>query len=150
MSLQAAISRPVHSIVGSGPKTAELLRERCELLEEENRQLRSIIADLTGQNEAADARSVFGFTRAEASVFMVLARCGRASYRQLEDAVYSDRKLTEILGSEEAIRTHVKRMRRKIRPFGVEVRTVYQFGYSMDDDMRTRARALLASGKGQA
>lgn len=127
----------------SCPKAVIRLHERIEELEEETRQLRAVIASLTGQDEAADARSVFGFTAAEASIFMMLTHCGRASYRQLEDAVYSNCRLEHILDPEWAIRSHVKRMRRKIRAFGVEVGTVYQFGYSMSEEMRHRARALI-------
>ena len=141
MTIHQTSFRPV--IVGHGPKAVIRLHERIEELEEENRQLRDRMAQLTGQNDLASARSVFDFTESEGRIFVMLLHCGKAEYGALQDVVYSEAQLLEADMPREAIRTHIKRMRRKMRRYALDFKTIYSLGYEMSEDMRHRARALI-------
>lgn len=124
--------------------TSSATRARIETLEEENRQLKATIAGLTGRNEARKARKAFGLTEAEASIVMMLVTCGEAEYGQLQSSIYTDRHLVEILDPDWAIRSHMKRIRRKTRPYGVDFETVYGMGYRMTEASRAQARRAIA------
>ncbi|TPL40666.1 helix-turn-helix domain-containing protein [Mesorhizobium sp. B2-4-6] len=119
-------------------------RDRIETLQEENRQLKATIARLTGRNDAKMARKVFGLTEAEASIVMMLVSCGEAEYGQLQASIYTDRDLVELLDPDWAIRSHMKRIRRKTRPHGIDFQTVYGMGYRMSEACRAKARAAIA------
>ncbi|TGS80315.1 hypothetical protein EN818_30850, partial [Mesorhizobium sp. M3A.F.Ca.ET.175.01.1.1] len=109
-------------------------RERIEMLEEENRQLKDKIAKLTGRNDANVARKVFGLTEAEAAIVMMLVTCGEAEYGQLQASIYTDRHLVELLDPDWAIRSHMKRIRRKTRLHGVDFETVSGVAYRVSND----------------
>ncbi|ESY89044.1 hypothetical protein X739_00685 [Mesorhizobium sp. LNHC220B00] len=119
-------------------------RDRIEILEEENRQLKATIAKLTGRDDARLARKAFDLTEAEACIFMMLVTCGEAQYGQLQASIYTDRHLVALLDPDWAIRSHMKRIRRKTRPHGIDFGTVYGFGYAMSETCRTKARGILA------
>lgn len=119
------------------------LHDRIEILEEENRQLKERIAELTGRNYLAEARDLFGFTDAEGKIFMLLLRAGRATYWHLLEHAYPDDDLNSLSDPENAIRAHVKRMRRKIRPHKIDFKTIYGFGYQMEPPARSLAKRLL-------
>lgn len=129
--------------VGQVASPEAKLRDRIEILEEENQQLRDKIAHITGKNDAWAARRAFGLTEAESFIFMMLVRCGQAEYRQLQESIYSDGRLEEIMDTDNAIRAHLKRIRRKTRKFGIDFETVYSFGYRMTEKARATARAIL-------
>lgn len=119
-------------------------RERIEILEEENRQLKATIAKLTGLGIAESARLAFDLTEAESIIFALLVHCGVATYGQIQGAIYDIDKLDTINDVGEAIRSHVKRIRKKLRPLGLNFSTVYSFGFEMHADCRAKARAILA------
>lgn len=124
------------------------LRTKYEMLEEENRQLRDRIAKLTGQDQRAAVRHVFGFTETEAGIFVTLLTCGVCEYDTLKSAAYSDHALMTMENPEWALRAHMKRIRRQTRPFGIDFITLYGRGFEMSDGARERARSLLKrSGK---
>lgn len=122
------------------------LRNKYEILEEENRQLRDRIAVLTGQDLRGAARVVFGMTEAEATIFLTIVHLGRVDYGQLRDAVYSSGRLIELDEPHGALRTHVKRLRKKAAKRGIEFTSIYSYGYEMPEEMRQRARAVLRKG----
>jgi len=119
-------------------------RERIEMLEEENRQLRDRIERLTGKDDRMVARRIFGFTEAEAIIFTTLVHCGQTDMVQLEAAIFSEGDLLRLQDTGQAIRSHVKRMRKKMRGFGIDFETVYGFGYSVTEECRAVARRMLA------
>lgn len=119
------------------------LRNKCEILEEENRLLRDRIAHLTGQDRAKAARKVFGFTECEAAIFMTLLSRGAAEQGHLQDAIYSDGNLEEPGDPLLAMRSHIKRLRKKAKRLGVEFSTIYGFGYEIEADARALARRLI-------
>lgn len=127
--------------------TTSKAADRIAFLEEENRQLRATIASLTGRNDARMARKVFGLTEAEASIVMMLVTCGEAEYGQLQASIYTDRHLVEILDPDWAIRSHMKRIRRKTRLHGVDFETVYGMGYRMGEASRAKARQMLGASQ---
>ncbi|TJV51129.1 MAG: hypothetical protein E5Y01_16200 [Mesorhizobium sp.] len=135
-----------HEVFPRRPITA---RERIEMLEEENRQLKDKIAKLTGRNDANVARKVFGLTEAEAAIVMMLVTCGEAEYGQLQASIYTDRDLVELLDPDWAIRSHMKRIRRKTRLHGIDFETVYGMGYRMSEACRAKARATIAAAGGR-
>lgn len=118
--------------------------DRIDELREENRQLRERIAELTGANDAWAARKAFGLTDTEARVLMLIVRCGQAEYRHLEDSIWGEDDGCESDNPGGCIRSHVKRLRRKIRPHGVDIGTIYGFGFAMDEATRAKVRKILA------
>lgn len=119
-------------------------RVRIEILEEENRQLREKIAELTGRDIALVARCRLGLTQTEATIFAILVRCGMATHEQLRELIYEASEF-DLLRPHEAVRSHMKRMRRRLRPIGLDVKTVYSMGYEMTEDMRCRAKKMVAA-----
>jgi hypothetical protein len=118
-------------------------QDHIEMLREENRQLREHIARLTGRDHKQAARRLFNLTDAEACIVMMLVTCGQAEYGALQDSIYSDRVLERIMDPDWAIRSHMKRIRKKTQPHGVYFETVYSYGYRMTEENRARARKLL-------
>jgi hypothetical protein len=125
----------------------ERLRDRIELLQEENRQLRDRIARLTGRDDAAKSRLAFGLTDGEALIFCTILHCGLASYSTLIDVLWHDRDEDLPEEVECAVRSHVKRLRRRLRPYGVNIGTVYSIGVSMDEAMRARSRRIMEASE---
>jgi DNA-binding response OmpR family regulator len=119
------------------------LRDRIEILEEENRQLKATIAKLTGVDIAQVARLAFDLTEAESLIFALLVHCGIATYSQIQSAIYNIDKLDTINDVGESIRSHIKRIRKKLRPVGLNFSTIYSFGFEMDDVCRAKARGIL-------
>lgn len=119
-------------------------RDRIEYLEEENRQLRDKIAELTGRDIAREARCKLGLTPSESAIFALLLRCGMATHDQLQALVYEEADV-DLARPYEAVRSHMKRMRRRIRPLGIDFKTVYSMGYEMTEDNRVRARKLVSA-----
>ena len=119
------------------------LRDRVEVLEEQNRQLRARLRDMTDAGHSLRYRRAFRLTASEATILGMLIRCGEASYQNLFEAIYSDADLATIDDPQNAVRTHVKRLRRKTRPHGIDFDTVYGFGFAISEEARAAARRKL-------
>jgi DNA-binding response OmpR family regulator len=143
---RAAVSRNVKrysmKTVPAPKKTVPL-----DEIEEENHQLRSRIAELTGQHEKDRSACVrvFRLTPAETTLFLMLVHRGTATHDHLKSSLFEGDKLGQLNDADEAVRSHAKRLRRKIRPHGLEFSTVYGFGFEMDDATRKRAKERLAA-----
>lgn len=133
----AAVARN-HARFGAGAARAK------RRVEDEVHELRERLAAFSGGDDLVTARRRFGLNRAEATIFMMLVRCGLATYDHIQSAVYSFDALDVIEDIGEAMRSHVKRLRRKLRGHGLEITTTYGFGFEMAEAMRGRAKALLA------
>lgn len=120
-----------------------------ETLEEEIRQLKAKIDDLTGMGFYQEAIRVFGLTPTEAKIFCLLVKVGAAEYPRMESLVFDDDRHLELDNPIGAIRTYIKRMRQKIRPHGLDCETVYGFGFNMSEEMRAAAKRLLAERREQ-
>jgi DNA-binding response OmpR family regulator len=127
----------------SPSSTERELRDRIEVLEEQNRQLRTRLRALTGAGASLVYRRAFGLTASEATILGMLIRCGEATYNTLFEAVYADDDFCGLENPNCAVRTHIKRLRRKIRPHGIEFETVYGFGFAMSEEARAAARRKL-------
>lgn len=120
-------------------------RIRISELEEENRQLKDRIARLRGNCDAVVSRDVLDLTECESVIFALLLHRGVAGYSLIEETLYSQTRLEVVEDPQLAIRCHVKRLRRKMRPHGFGFETIYGFGYGMTEECRCIARKQLAA-----
>ncbi|WP_311276144.1 helix-turn-helix domain-containing protein [Methylobacterium sp. WCS2018Hpa-22] len=102
------------------------LRDRLDLLEEENRQLREN-AKLTFQ-----APAEWRLTNKENAFFAALhqARGQVLPLERILVAVYGN----EVDVSDRIVSVMVLKLRRKLQPFGVDIRTAWGIGYSLAVD----------------
>lgn len=113
-------------LVAAQQREIETLRERIRQLEQELCPPRPTPVE-------------WGLTGQEAAVYNHLASRPQASKRSIMQALYSDRAGDE--PAEKIIDVFVCKMRRKLKPFGVEIRTVWGQGYALAasvDDHGTR------------
>ena len=118
-----------------------------DVIEEENYQLRARIAELTGQ-EAKDRDAcikIFRLTPTETTLFLTLVHRGAAPHELLGNTLFNEDQLQKMEDVGESIRSHAKRLRRKIQPHGIDFSTVYGYGFEMDEAMRRRAKERLAA-----
>lgn len=118
-------------------------RERIEILEEENRQLKARIARLCGTDDLFDISTVFGLTKRQATLAGMLISRGEVRRYDFIDEVYDIDRQAMLQSPELSVSTLMKHLRRKLRTFGIEVETVYGFGYRMSEEYRAAARARL-------
>ncbi len=102
----------------------EALRSRVSELEERNRQLEDALCP------PADCPPLeWGLTSTEAKVFAHLASRDMVTKRSVMAALYSDRpeepepKITDVF---------ICKLRRKLKPFGVSIVTVWGQGWSLE------------------
>ncbi len=107
------------------------LREEIETLREINRQLREAITPCGV--EVPD--TLPPLSRSEVAVFRCLVRSQVATPEMLRLALYSDRA-QDWPGDGNIVSVFVCRIRRKLRPLGINIRTHWGHGYSLDDRER--------------
>ncbi len=117
------------------------LRRQNDLLRERITELESHVRRLSGDDEAERAQRYLGLSVSESKIFGFMVRRGSADYGLLAEALYWDNEYPEDVTN--AVRAVMKRMRRKIRPLGMDMTTEYRVGWSMTDAVRARARELL-------
>ena len=126
---------------------AELERKYLAALEEikdlttEVQQLRSVVAEL---NASPVIPIELALTKCETSMLMALMTTGATtkSKEQLLAAAYSDRYAT---GDEPEIRivdVFICKLRKKLKPFGIEVETVWGQGYHLPPESKAAIRAM--------
>lgn len=142
---QEVAKKQVRKVVVQPPKA--VTDSRLETLEEENRQLKDRISKLSGYEDAEALQYAFVLTPTESHVLALLVHRGSADYSQLEFAAFPDGRGDDMEDVVGAVRSHIKRLRRKIRPHGIDVNTVYEFGYTMTDDARSAAKRMIAEWK---
>ncbi len=123
----------------------EALYAEIDMLREENRQLKDRIAEISGLSDVLLARQKYGLTDTEARIFLILVRRGSAEYDVIERAIYDDRDVEVPDGVNMAIRSHIKRMRRKLQKHGIDFETVYSLGFRMADKARSKAKQAIAA-----
>lgn len=123
---------------GVSPAVIRSLRDRIDLLEEENRQLR----------EAAEALVPFP---ADWKITKVEARFLSALMRARSGCMSSERLLTAIYGLEPDVQPKIIdvwacKLRKKLASAGagIKIRTLWGEGYGLSDADRDRLRAILA------
>ncbi len=113
------------------------LRERLEISEEENRQLRDLLADPKVRIPAE-----WRLTLAEARLFRCLASHEVMSKDMAMNALYFDR-VEPALGIR-ILDAFIYRLRGKVRPFDVEIPLVWGIGW------RLESREIYSAGRGDA
>lgn len=116
---------------------------RAKLLEAENETLRERIDQLQKEiGIAAEPPLIFGLTKNEAIMFGVLLTTLAPRKTTFMAALFSDRidESPEI----KIIDVWIYKMRQKLKPFGIEIKTEWGIGYSMPKASKVIARQLIA------
>lgn len=82
-------------------------------------------------------------TKLESRVLMVILRRGRAHRDQLHDAVEANRGNPDDETQQKIVDVVICKLRKKLTPLGLTLRTVHSFGYEMSETDRARAWALI-------
>ena len=109
------------------------LRNRVEYLEEELRR-----RDEDTDRDVADIMERTGLTKANAKLFQALI-VERAISRDRIAALCQRGEIAEYRSTD----SHVKRLRRKLRPHGITITSLYGVGYCIIGDDLLRARAFM-------
>lgn len=113
---------------------------RVAAVERENDLLREQVRRLEAALfETAPLPFEWGLTACEATVFGVLVNRELATKDAVMAALYRD--LGRDDGEEKIVDVFVCKVRRKLKPFGVAIHTVWGQGYHLDEATRARFRA---------
>jgi hypothetical protein len=120
------------------------LRERVEELEEELRQLRADIAP-------KDDSFAGILTRQQVALLKSIRNRDFASYEYIDQVLaaqgYSGRGEGEVL---EQLRSKVSiyNLRKRLKPYGIKIKTWKNFGYYMDDENKAKLKQLMEKKDG--
>lgn len=122
--------------------------DRIEILEEEVRQLKARIALLAGMGMEERIRKAFGMTTLQAACLALLISRHQISRKQLLEELYDSRaslfSRRDGEGTYQSAGALFKHVRFRLRRHGIAISTIYGYGWEMSEDMRARAKALLA------
>lgn len=108
-------------------------------LRDENAQLREQLAAMRAAlSECPPLPEEWGLTPCQARVFGVLIRRERPSRTAIMTALYSDRAEADIVEDPTMISIFIMKIRRKLKPFDIEIRTLRGHGYALDAATRAR------------
>lgn len=115
--------------------TLDLIRT----LRDENDRLREQIAALRGALcECPPFPEEWRLSRSQTRVFSVLVRQPCPSRDAIMTALYSDRPAADAVFDTKLVDIFICKIRRKIRPFGITIRTEWGHGYALDAATRAR------------
>lgn len=117
---------------------------RAKLLEAENDELRGRVRQLEGAiGVAAEPPLVFGLTKNESIMFGVMMNNRSPRKETFMTALFSDRidDAPEI----KIVDVWICKMRKKLQPYGVEIKTCWGVGYEMPEASKATARELMAA-----
>jgi two-component system cell cycle response regulator CtrA len=117
-------------------RRAEVLEAENETLREQNRQLREEIG------LAAQAPPMFGLTAQESIVFGVLLSNRAPRKSTFMAALYSDGAYDDE-AEEKIIDVWICRIRKKLKPFDIEIKTNWGDSYEIPEESKARARNLM-------
>ena len=120
---------------------------RIQMLEAENVALRDRIALLEEQIGVANADSLglyFDLTPQEAICLGVLLSNKAPRRSTFMAALYSDRADEDV--EPKIIDVFICKMRKKLKPLGIEIENQWGEGYAMPEMSKARARELMAHG----
>ena len=118
------------------------LRERIDLLEEENRQLKADLYGIANDIFIDRCKQCFGMSNTESRIFQILVDKGIRRETAIFAAIYGARpegKQPEI----QIIKVYFSKIRSKISAFEIEIRTMRGEGFSMSPSMSAKARSIL-------
>jgi DNA-binding response OmpR family regulator len=117
---------------------------RAKMLEVENEMLRERVRDLEKEiGLAAEAPPMFGLTRSEAVMFGVLLNNRICQASTFMSALFS--LDVDDPPEEKILDVWICRMRKKLKPFGIEIKTHHGVGYDMPEVSKARARDLMGA-----
>jgi len=117
------------------------VERRLEVVEQENLLLRERLAFLEAiLMECTRPAIEWGLTAQETRVFGVLVNREVATKDAIMAGLYSDKAGSEGEVEPKIVDVFVCKIRKKLKPFGVEIRTVWGQGYTLDPDTRATYR----------
>ena len=120
--------------------------ERCQIVEEENEMLREQVEQLKALLRSQTILPLeWGLTASEQIVLGTLLQRRRASKDTLYQALYAHRALGDDDVEPKIVDVFVCKLRRKLKPFGIEIMTVWGHGYEISAETR---RAILERCEG--
>jgi len=122
------------------------LAARCVALEGENDALRARIRDLEAEVYGAPWRAPpeLCLTRSEEKLLAVLVGREQVEKRFLFNELYGDR--LDDVPNDKIFDVFVCKLRAKMKPFGLEIQTIWGRGYTLPPETRRRLREGLAEG----
>ncbi len=122
------------------------LRDKyVEALEAENDALRARVRDLEQEYGFYNAVPlIFGLTGSEAKVFSLLVERDMANRTQLLNACMHGRGADEE-PEPKIINVYICKIRKKLKPFGVEITSVSGRGYLLSQEDKAKVAAYLAA-----
>ena len=118
-------------------RRAQMLEAENETLREQNRQLKEEIG------LAAQPPAMFGLTTQEAAIFGVLLANRAPRKSTFMAALYSDGAYDDE-AEEKIIDVFICKIRKKLKPFGIEIKTNWGESYEIPEVSKARARELMA------
>lgn len=125
--------------------SAEPTRRRLEALEAENDELRERVASLMRvlRAEHIVLPREWRLSPVEAKLFGALLARAAASKDMIMAALYGDRIDDEPdIG---AVNVIIHNSRKKLKPFGIEIRSIHGYGYELPPEQRARLRGELGA-----
>ena len=117
------------------------VERRLEVVEQENALLRERVASLEAiLMETAPLPIEWGLTAQEARVFGVLVKRELATKDAIMAALYSDKASSAEVAAEKIVDVFICKVRKKLKPFGVVITTVWGRGYALDASTRAQYR----------
>lgn len=122
------------------------VERRLEVVEQENLLLRERIAFLEAiLIDCVRLPVEWGLTQQETRVFGTLVNREVATKDAVMAALYSDRAGAEGEVEPKIVDVFVCKIRKKLKPFGIEIRTVWGQGYALKPDIRSVYRTAKAA-----
>lgn len=115
-----------------------------DTLQQQLDDARHELALLKGDADVMATMEAFGLTRILAKVALAIARSPQISKDAIYHAVY-DRRIDHV--GTNVIEVHLVRLRRVLKKFDIEIRTLREVGYSMSPAHRVRFKQIL-EGRG--
>lgn len=125
-------------------------QKRCELLTQENEELRDRIfqlEDLLGMN--FDSPAFLGLTGKEAKLFGILMKRDAVTKAGAMDALYGLSPEID-MAEEKIIDVFICKLRAKLETFGIGIETNWGQGYFMTEAAKLAATELIESNRGMA
>ena len=121
--------------------TIRKLRERIETLEEEIRQF---------HEDSADIDFIFTgvLSRQQLALLMAINKRPLAPYSYLDHVTEDHGKYNRYEGAmHQTLRTKVAvwKLRKKLKPYGIEIKTWRGVGYYLDDDNKAKLKQLMGT-----
>lgn len=114
------------------------VERRLEVVEQENLLLRERIAFLEAiLVDCVRLPVEWGLTQQETRVFGTLVNREVATKDAVMAALYSDRAGAEGEVEPKIVDVFICKIRKKLKPFGIEIRTVWGQGYALKPDIRS-------------